>query len=397
MAHRKKGMDHEMTTYLRFLLKIMLVLLTLNVLSGCWDIKEIQDMNYITAIGIDYEDGHFVVYTQMADFTSVAKTETGNSGKPAQIWTSTSRGKTLDMAINQLYDTAQQRTIWSHISSIIISEKVLKTQILSQLDTLSRYQEVRLTPWVFGTRESIEDLLTAPAFFNLSPLSTLSHEPLEEYKQKSYIVPLRYFDFLALMTEPACTALLPNITVDQKTWEKDKKPSPKLRVDGVFTIVKDSMGSIMTNDKLNGLRWVQTNTKRSPVLIMKDEEYAGVVVLQSPNIRKELKIVDGEPKYELHVKLDGNVVEALVDFTKSDYEREAAKIVRQEIIDTFRNGLKAKTDIYSLEHILFKQESGLWKKLKQTSPLIIDEDSLAVVQVDVHLDHVGMKLLPRRD
>lgn len=39
-------------------------------------------MNYITAIGIDQEDGDFVVYTQMMDFTSVAKNESGKTDTP---------------------------------------------------------------------------------------------------------------------------------------------------------------------------------------------------------------------------------------------------------------------------------------------------------------------------
>ena len=102
------------------------------------------------------------------DFTSVAKIDSGKSDKPFKFGRPKQR-ENLDLAINNIYDSAQERTIWSHISCIIISDNVLKSNVLTKLDTIGRYQEVRMTPWVFGTKESIEELMNIPAFFNLSP------------------------------------------------------------------------------------------------------------------------------------------------------------------------------------------------------------------------------------
>lgn len=320
-------------------------------------------MNYITAIGIDQEDGNFVVYTQMMDFTSVAKTETGKAEKPSQVWTSKTKGKTLDMAINALYDTLQERTSWSHISCILLSENVLKSNVLTKLDTIGRYQEVRMTPWVYGTKDSIDQLFTVPAFFNLSQLNTLAHEPTEEFKQKSYIVPIRYFDFMALITEPASTVLIPNLSVDKKTWSLNQKDNPKLVINGVFAISKGVSNGLFTNDKLTGLRWLETDTKRSHILITnKRGEYAGVVVLTNPKVRKELVIVNGMPKYRVHLKLNGSVDEALDDMTKAEIEIQAAAEVREEILTTFKNGVASKTDLFSLEHLFLRKIPDFGKK-----------------------------------
>lgn len=379
------------------IIKLILLMVILNLLTGCWDIKEIQDMNYITAIGIDQEDGNFIVYTQMMDFTSVAKTETGKAEKPSQVWTSKTKGKTLDMAVNALYDTLQERTSWSHISCILLSENVLKSNVLTKLDTIGRYQEVRMTPWVYGTKDSIDQLFTVPAFFNLSQLNTLAHEPTEEFKQRSYIVPIRYFDFMALITEPASTVLLPNLSVDKKTWSLNQKDNPKLVINGVFAISKGVSNGLFTNDKLTGLRWLETDTKRSHILITnKRGEYAGVVVLTNPKVRKELVIVNGMPKYRVHLKLNGSVDEALDDMTKAEIEIQAAAEVREEILTTFKNGVASKTDLFSLEHLFFKKDSRLWKKTYQSSSQPIDPGALESVQVKVHLEHAGMKLLPHQ-
>ncbi|WP_090911187.1 Ger(x)C family spore germination protein [Paenibacillus sp. cl141a] len=380
------------------IIKLIWLTVMLNMLTGCWDIKEVQDMNYITAIGIDQEDGDFVVYTQMMDFTAVAKSETGKAEKPPQVWTSKTRGKTFDMAVNAIYDSAQLRTSWSHISCILISDTVLKSKVLTKLDTIGRYQEIRMTPWVYGTNESIEQLFNVPAFFNLSPLNTIAHEPSEEYKQRSYIVPIRYFDFMALITEPASTVLLPNLSIDKGTWSLNQKENPKLMINGVFAISEVVSKGFFPNDKLTGLRWMEPDTKRSHVMITnKSGEYAGNVVLSNPKVRKELSIVNGMPQFRINVKLEGNVVEALDDMNKTEMENQAAAEVREEIISTFKNGIALKTDLYSLEHVLFKKDTRRWKKIHQTSVQPLDAGSLETVHVEVHLDHAGMKLLPHQD
>lgn len=376
------------------MIKLMWLMVVLHMLTGCWDIKEVQDMNYITAIGIDQQDGQFVVYTQMMDFTAIAKSESGKASTPPQVWTSKTRGKTFDTAINAMYNSSQVRTSWSHVSCILISDSVLKSKVLTKLDTIGRYQEIRMTPWVYGTKDPIEELFNIPAFFNLSPLHTLAHDPAEEYKQKSYIRPIRYFDFMSLITEPASTVLLPNLSVDNKTWSLNQKEDPKLIINGVFAISEGVSKGLFNNDKLTGLRWVETSTKRSPLPLMdKDGEYAGVVVLTNPKVRKKLDIVNGTPKYRVHVKLHGNVVEALDDMNKSQMEIQVADEVRSEIMDTYRNGAAAHTDLYSLEHVLFKKDNQLWKKMRQTPAELIDPDALETVRVEVHLDHAGMKLL----
>ncbi|MGW8821663.1 Ger(x)C family spore germination protein [Paenibacillus lautus] len=380
------------------IIKLIWLTVMLIMLTGCWDIKEIQDMNYITAIGIDQEDGDFVVYTQMMDFTAVAKTETGKAEKPPQVWTSKTRGKTFDMAVNAIYDSAQVRTSWSHISCILISDTVLKSKVLTKLDTIGRYQEIRMTPWVYGTNESIEQLFNVPAFFNLSPLNTIAHEPSEEYKQRSYIVPIRYFDFMALITEPASTVLLPNLSIDKGTWSLNQKENPKLVINGVYAISEVVSKGFFPNDKLTGLRWMEPDTKRSHVMITnKSGKYAANVVLSNPKVRKELSIVNGMPRFRINVKLGGNVVEALDDMNKTEMENQAAAEVREEIISTYKNGIASKTDLYSLEHVLFKKDTRLWKKIHQSSVQPMDAGSLETVHVEVHLDHAGMKLLPHQD
>jgi hypothetical protein len=49
-------------------------------LSGCWDMKSIQDTNYVAALGFDFQDGKYVVYAQLLDFSNVSKPDFSKGG-----------------------------------------------------------------------------------------------------------------------------------------------------------------------------------------------------------------------------------------------------------------------------------------------------------------------------
>ena len=105
-----------------------------------------------------------------------------------------------------------------------------------------------------------------------------------------------------------------------------KKKDPKLEINGVFAISKGVSNGLFTNDKLTGLRWLEADTKRLYIPITNQNgELAGVAVLSNPKISVKLNIVNGMPKYRVSVKLSGNVVEALDDMNKTDFELQAAK------------------------------------------------------------------------
>lgn len=57
------------------------VLLSLTLLTGCWDSKSIEQTIYISSLGIDYKDGEFHIYSKILQFENVGKQE-GGGGPP---------------------------------------------------------------------------------------------------------------------------------------------------------------------------------------------------------------------------------------------------------------------------------------------------------------------------
>ncbi|MBO9598902.1 MAG: Ger(x)C family spore germination protein, partial [Cohnella sp.] len=188
-------------------------------LTGCWDLKDLQEINYLTAIGFDQKGEDFVVYGQLLDFSTVAKSETGRSASTS-VWVGIGRGKTLLHAIDNLYRTSQLRIFYGHVNAIVIGEKLLKDKLkMDQIEQFfSRFYELRFTPWIYGTSEDIEEVLSATSVFDLSPEVSVLHQPMETYRQRSVINPTSVREYALQTNEPSGTALLPTLAFTKGSW-----------------------------------------------------------------------------------------------------------------------------------------------------------------------------------
>lgn len=379
--------------------RLWLSLIILSLLTACWDIKDLQTVNYITAIGLDYKQGKYIVYAQMMDFTSVAKQETGKPGTPPHMWVGKGIGETVNLAVNELYNTAQQKSLWSHISAIIFTKEFLEQDLTVAADTLFRFREIRYTPWVYGTEDSIEDIFTAPGFFNQTSLATIISEPIELYEQKSFIAPMKLVQLISEGREPDKTVLLPSIYVNRNQWKKNEKDEPKLGVNGVFVLQNFSLQGWLSNSKLTGLRWMEPHTIRSPLTIKQEGKIKSVISLYNPKI--DIKPLPGagedKPLFTVRLRLQGYLIENLDHLTEKELEQDASKHIEKEIRETYAVGLENGEDLYSLEHVLYRKDYPRWKQLHDEKRFRLSKESLHSIQVDVKITDTGMIRLNKKE
>ncbi len=371
-------------------IKLSLSVVMLFLLSGCWDIKDLQTINYVTSVGLDYQNKQVVIYAQMLDFSSVAKQESGKANQAPVQWVGKGTGATINLAINNLYDTMQEKTLWSHITSIVVTGSFLEHEPTKMTDTFFRFRDIRYTPWIYGTHDSLEKIFSSHGFFNLSTLSTILNEPIENYEQKSYIVPMKYIDFISQAREPDKTILLPSITLDHTHWKKDEKPDSKLKMNGVFAIQNQSLKGWFNWNSLIGLRWMEPQTIRTPLSIKEGNSIKSVISMGKPTI--DIKVINRStpPVYEIKIAVNGNLVENVDSLTDEEMVEEAKKQIEHEIRSTYEAGLKKGVDLYSLEHMLFKKHYFSWKKLNAHEQLLLTPDSLQQINVQAKLIHSGM-------
>ncbi|TNJ56711.1 Ger(x)C family spore germination protein [Paenibacillus hemerocallicola] len=373
--------------------RLLLLVPFVMLLVGCWDIQEAQSNNYITALGIDYDPDkeEFIAYGQLLSFSAIVKQEGGSSSQQARTWVGKGTGATLNLAMNDLYKTAQQRTIWGHIASIVIGEKALEKGIEQFEDAISRYREIRFTPWIFGTKASIPELFSTPAFFGMSALNTMMLEPREIFEQSSWIAPLRYTTFIADVRESGRTAVLPSLAINRTQWSKDERPERKMVLDGAFMISRMESKGWIERTKLSGLRWVTEETVRSPILLEEQGKPLAVISLGHPKIDISESEVEGKPRYTISVKMDGNVMDWIKYVEEGKLKQIAERQLKREIEETYRNGIAIGADVYQLEYHTYRNRTSSWKHLRDKGAFPLSGESLEDVRVSILIRHTGMK------
>lgn len=386
---KQRTMIGRRTNKLKVCHALSIGIILLLLLSGCWDEKEIGEVNFATAIGIDFVDGNYVLYVQMMDFSNVAKQEGAKQSADAPLFVGQSSGKTFNEAMNNLYKTAQAPINWGQVGSIIYSESVLEQGIEKVDQAIRRNGEFRYTPWVYGTKESIKKIFSVTGFFHLPPIYTILFQPEQIYNVYSYIEPLRMHRFISIYNEPAGTAFLPSISIDTNAWQElaaKEDPKETLRINGSFPIDQGKLTEWMSYEELIGLRWMDAKVKNTPVDIIVDGEHIGVVQITSPKATIK-QVNDGEEAtFQFQLKMRGHVADLEEKMSSEQIEKIISQQVKDDIMQTFQASVDKDIDVYNLKHWLFR--NGM--TLEEVNNYQLSMDSLNEISVTVHVESKGV-------
>jgi Ger(x)C family germination protein len=368
----------------------------LAMLTGCWNMKEIQNLSYVTAIGLDYRDGKHVVYAQLIDFSSVAKLEGQQKTREAPVWVGKGTGASFTEAVNRLYETAQQRMFWGHVTAIVFSESILKqNKYQDVLDLLNRYREIRYLVWVFSTKESIEEVFSTTPFFYESPKSSILHSPDDPYRQRSYIEPIRLFQFIMSLKEEARMSYMPSLRIDRTQWNVRREPHPLLAFSGMTVFWNNRYSGELGMDDLQGLPWMHRKTVRMPLTVERDQSLAAVLFLEKPKVRIKPSVQGHRVYFDVKLTIKAVINELHQDISEKDLTGLAEQKLEDQIRHTYLKGVEKKVDLYHLGEYLYRHQPGTWHRLEDDNHFVLHEDSLRALHLHVHLTSTGRyKLKP---
>ncbi|MEW9701439.1 Ger(x)C family spore germination protein [Paenibacillus sp. SI8] len=370
---------------------LIIVTACLFLLSGCWNSKDIQTMAYVTAVGLDYENGKYISYVQILNFVNVAKSESSQIGKNVPAWIGKGEGITVTESFNAIYSTSQLRVFWGHVKAVVCSERFLKNgqRVKEAYDMMNRYREIRYNVLLFGTKEPLRDLFVQKSILNFSPLDSLLDNPSQIYSQRSYIMPLYGFKLIAQSNEAGQSAMLPSISFDKESWTEDKQAKSMFRIDGAYYFHNDKFLGWMSEKELEGFRWLQEKLQRSPIHIPDTRAPVAAIVMLKPKSRILPIIRDGQVYYNITLHINSYLDELVSDITKEDMEKQAAQVIEDQIRSTFEIGLGKHIDVLQLCERLYRKYPQKWHELHGRDDFILNAESLDRVDVKVNLRHTG--------
>lgn len=362
--------------------RCLLTCTVLLLLAGCWDAKEVQRLNYITGLGIDYENNKFIVYAQMVNFASVAKVEQQTAS--AKAWVGKGKGSTVLAAMNELIATAQGTMFLGHVSYLILTENVFKEQMLEKVfDFTNRNKETRYTKWFYGTRGDMFELLTAKSFFDRSSLDSILGNPEQNYDQLSNLKPYYVNEIVAGMFETSSTVVIPSVELTDKVWREQNKPMPIFKKSGGFIFNGTKyVGWMKMGDIMQG-RWLQLDYEASPLTLRSGNREIATVEIKDASHKIEMHEQEGRPRFKIKLKAKGILMELASQEPLEKIERLAEQTIRKEIVDYYNKGLALQADLIQLGQNYYIYHPARWKALSVDGRLPLEKDSLEEVDVKI--------------
>ena len=372
---------------------IFFIFILVAMLSGCWGKQEPERMLYIHGFGIDYEDDEYKIYSQIINFKNVAKSDQP-SADPNQSEVGYASGKTIDEAIFNLYNSADEKIFWGHLTYIILSEEALKNGAMnSVIDTLIRYRETRYQVWLYSTDDSVKDvLLTTPIINTAITLSQLG-DPMNSYEQESLVEPVDIRRMIIGLNEPGHEMAMPYFSITEN-WETTSGKDKIAQLSGVGLITPKEFKGFIKKEKMYGLRWMNEKTKRGEVTFSLDsgEEDVMSVILQKVKLKVNPVVKGDSVKFDIDVKMQGEVSAIPVKIKMDEVRKKAEQEIKRQIEETYKEALEKDVDIYRLSEYLYRKDVKAWKRLEKNGKVELAEDSIGTLNVKITELKSGRKL-----
>lgn len=365
------------------------IAMALLLCQGCDNSKDIQNMAYVTGVGIDYVDGKYIAYVQVLNFANVAKTENMELGKEVPVWIGIGEGETVTGALTDMNTTSQLRMFWGHLKVVFLSENLLKKGVTDIYNGLNRYREIRYNLFVYGTKENMMDMLQVQSLFNMSPLESIAYSGAQVNTQRSFILPEIGNRFIAGLNEPGNPTPLPSVSISRKKWSEDDTKKPLFELTGAYFFEKDKMKNWMSAEDLIGIQWSQENLDRTMIRLPKKEAAIAVLMLYHPQFHVRPVILGDRPVFDLTVNIDGELTELLENRPLQEIVQMGNAAIREEIQFTFEKGLEKECDPFKLSQALYRVDPKLFYKLKETRGFFLNKESIRNINVKLNMTGTG--------
>ena len=354
--------------------KLLLILITLTFLTGCYNYRELNDLAIVTAISISKEKDNYNIAVQVVN--PKKDQDTSSSNEPDFI-VYKSKGETLQTAFESLVKESPKRMYKTQMQILIIDEKMAKNNIKEVFEYLARDPEIRNEFNVLiGKSDNILETLT--------PLDNLSSQNiLDSLKASSkYLGNTNLLTFNELLSDyqnEKTEMAMPGIKLSSQKNKDDKNNEKTLeKTTTTPAIVLDNIGIFKDNKLIGYLSTKETisynfiNNNIALTNIKKDypnNKYIAYKILKS---KSKLEVTPKKHTITLTIKGNAEINEATynIDLSKEKnikkLEKSLNKRLEKMITSSFNSTRKKyNSDIYGFEDLYYKKDPKYYNKIKK--------------------------------
>lgn len=375
---------------------MIVMLLCLLLLTGCWDKGELVEYAFVQAVAIDKSENGKLKLT-----TLFFKPTGGNGGGSEEMKRGDTRSFTIQAEAHTIFEAIRDLTIhfgrkakWDHMRVILINEKVIKQQDIGDiLDFFSRDHEPRGTILVMATKgEAAKYLKVKPAIESTLGEQLRTMEiATTRYSAKS--IDTNLLELTIQLNSEVGVALLPYI-------QFHKNDPKELSAAGIAILKKGKQAGTLSPTKMQRLLMLTNQYKTGNIEFPCGIEGKAKVKESLEVVSAKTKVVPVIQGDSLTVKLNTRIVGAISELRCSSVvKREDEDAYKKRIQETVEQEFRAlmaelqakRLDAIGLGNKIFAKNPALWKRWKENWD---ERFALAKFEshVEIHVLHTGLNV-----
>jgi spore germination protein KC len=348
---------------------LLVILLPVFILSGCWDSIEIQNLAIITAAAIDSEENHKVkVSVQIFIPRTITSGESGEDPSLGSTFVREGIGKNLAEAISVLQTNIPRKLFWGQCKIFIFGHDLAKTGIRNELDFLIRHPAPRINSNLYVSEGKASNLLKL-----IPPLERYSGEVLSKFSQHQEVgVDTTLSDISKDLTEASQSFSLPYIKRLKSDEYARKSYETIPTIVGTAIFKKDKMIGNIDLEETRGLLWLSRKIQRSTVSIKPEENENEVIMMPtSGSVRFKPQIINNQWIMNIQIQVAASIIqnETFLSLLQEDVITKLEKGLENKLRDRISKTLEKiqkeyQADVVGFGRRFHQKYPEQWKKVK---------------------------------
>ena len=370
------------------ILKLFVLLLLLTLLSGCYDKKELDNLAYVIAIGIDKGEKEDLKITFQIAVPIQISGESAEGGEKT-TFTVSEETDSLYNAMSKINSNISKELTLSHIKLILYSEDLAKNDLTGYVNAFLSNREIRPRTTVAVCEDDIEEffkaivpkLETNPARYYELVLSSSNYT--------GYNVGSELINFYSDVESPYSEASTLLVSLDKSGEE----PEPKFNKLAAFKSYK-MVGKLEENDLIvSQLLTNNLNTTNYVVADIEKPDKKVTINLQENTTPKiSVKIEKDKPKINIKLNLEAKLIStgSTANYNQHENKEKLTNTIKESLEKDINNYLykitkEYKTDIAGFGKIA-KQNYLTWNEFEKINWLEIFPNSEYNIEININLN-----------
>lgn len=349
---------------------IVILIILLPLLSGCYNYREINELAIVPALSIAKVDNKFKITVQVIN--SKKENDASSANHPNFI-TYENTGDSIQETLRTMIVESPKKIYGAHLQFLILDESLAKDDITDALDFFFRDPEIRkvfyvvvgkqqnllkvITPLDNATSQNITDSLKSTnKYLGLTNLTTF-HDLMDIYLSKKQELALPSLEVIG------------NIEVGQKEENIEQTNSESSVIISNIAVFKDNkLQGYLTQDESIAYNIIKNNITYTLIDINYDDGY---IINEILDLKTSMKAIVKENKIKINIKGTSGITEVTTAQslnTPKDIENVEEKLnkeISSMIVDSIKNiNAKYNSDIYGFQELFYKTDYKYYNKIK---------------------------------